>query len=266
MSHHPAGGCHHQKVVVVDDHLAFCGGIDLTSHRWDTTAHRVQEPGRQNVIGEAYGPYHEVQGMVMGPVAKSLGALARDRWRKQGADRMPPIGSSSDDLWPSDITPDLTNVDVAIARTMPASESRPAIRECEALFLDPDRVAAVIGELNADVVALQEFTYPASVALNTREPVVLTMLDRYECALGPARHRPGRTVTECFGNALLTRHPIVEVHRVDLSMKRREPRGALAATIDVSGTVLHVLATLSGSENSTLRDENSAASASGSGT
>jgi len=108
---------------------------------------------------------------------------------------------------------------------------------------DPDRVAAVIGELNADVVALQEFTYPASVALDTREPVVLTMADRYECALGPARHRPGQTVTECFGNALLTRHPIVEVHRIDLSMKRHEPRSALAATIDVGGTLLHVLAT-----------------------
>ena len=50
---------------------------------------------------------------------------------------------------------------------------------------DPDRVASVIGELDADIVALQEFTYPASVALETRQPVVLTTLDRYECALGP---------------------------------------------------------------------------------
>jgi endonuclease/exonuclease/phosphatase family metal-dependent hydrolase len=50
-------------------------------------------------------------------------------------------------------------------------------------------------------------------------------------------------VTECFGNALLTRHPIVEVHRIDLSMELREPRGALAATIDAGGTPLHVLAT-----------------------
>jgi endonuclease/exonuclease/phosphatase family metal-dependent hydrolase len=108
---------------------------------------------------------------------------------------------------------------------------------------DPDRVAAVIGELNADVVALQEFTYPASVALETRTPVTLTTLDAYQCALGPTRQRTRKTVTECFGNALLTRHPIVEVHRIDLSMERREPRGALAATIDVGGTPLHVLAT-----------------------
>ena len=108
---------------------------------------------------------------------------------------------------------------------------------------DPDRVATVIGELDADVVALQELTYPASVALETRTPFFLTTLDRYECALGPTRHRMRRTVTECFGNALLTRHPIVEVHRIDLSMERREARGALAATIDVGGTPLHVLAT-----------------------
>ena len=55
------------------------------------------------------------------------------RWGRTGCR---PLDSSAEDLWPSDITPDLTDVDVAIARTMPGSESRPAIRECEALFLD----------------------------------------------------------------------------------------------------------------------------------
>jgi endonuclease/exonuclease/phosphatase family metal-dependent hydrolase len=103
---------------------------------------------------------------------------------------------------------------------------------------DPDRVASVIGELDADIVALQEFTYPVSVALETRQPVVLTTLDSYVCALGPTR----QTVTHCFGNALFTRHPIVEVHRIDLSVDRREARGALAATVEVRGVQVHVLA------------------------
>ena len=134
--HHPVGGCHHQKIVVVDDQLAFCGGIDLTGHRWDTCAHRPDEPARKTPRGEAYEPYHEVQAMVMGPAAASLGQLARDRWRAVGEDRMPPVESSTENLWPSDITPDFTDVDVAIARTMPASESQPAVRECEALFVD----------------------------------------------------------------------------------------------------------------------------------
>jgi len=103
---------------------------------------------------------------------------------------------------------------------------------------DPDRVAAVVSELDADIVAVQEFTYPATVALETRQPVVFTALDRYECALGPAR----QTVTHCFGNALLTRHPIADVQRLDLSIEGREPRSALAATVDVRGVRVHVLA------------------------
>jgi phospholipase D1/2 len=133
---HPVGACHHQKVIVVDDRLAFCGGVDLTGHRWDTSAHRPDEPARTTPLGEAYGPYHEVQAMVTGPAATSLGVLSRDRWRALGDDRMPPLDSAAEDLWPSDITPDLADVDVAIVRTMPATESQPAIRECEALFLD----------------------------------------------------------------------------------------------------------------------------------
>jgi phospholipase D1/2 len=134
--HHPVGASHHQKIVVVDGQLAFCGGIDLTGHRWDTSAHRPEEPARKTPTGTAYGPYHEVQAMVTGPVAATLGVLARDRWRALRQERMPSDDTSIADLWPSDITPDLTDVDVAIARTMPAVESRPAIRECEALFLD----------------------------------------------------------------------------------------------------------------------------------
>jgi phosphatidylserine/phosphatidylglycerophosphate/cardiolipin synthase-like enzyme/uncharacterized membrane protein YdjX (TVP38/TMEM64 family) len=133
---HPIGGSHHQKVVVVDDRLAFCGGIDLTGHRWDTSAHRPDEPARVTPVGMAYGPYHDVQAMVTGPAAMALGVLVRDRWRVLGESHVPLLHTSAEELWPADVTPDLTDVAVAIARTMPATESRPAIRECEALFLD----------------------------------------------------------------------------------------------------------------------------------
>jgi phosphatidylserine/phosphatidylglycerophosphate/cardiolipin synthase-like enzyme/uncharacterized membrane protein YdjX (TVP38/TMEM64 family) len=132
---HPVGGSHHQKIVVVDDQLAFCGGTDLTGHRWDTSAHRVEEPARTSA-GEPYEPYHEVQAMVSGPVATSLGLLARDRWRALGEEQMPPVGEPTAHLWPSDLTADLTDVDIAIARTMPGSDAQTTIRECEALFLD----------------------------------------------------------------------------------------------------------------------------------
>lgn len=131
---HPVGASHHQKIVVVDDVLGFCGGIDLTGHRWDTTAHRVEEPDRKTIVGLAYGPYHEVQAMVDGTAAASLGTLVRERWRALGDERMPPHGRTERDLWPSHITPDLTNVGVGIVRTVPGTGSQPAIRECEALF------------------------------------------------------------------------------------------------------------------------------------
>jgi phosphatidylserine/phosphatidylglycerophosphate/cardiolipin synthase-like enzyme/uncharacterized membrane protein YdjX (TVP38/TMEM64 family) len=131
----PLGGSHHQKIVVVDDQLAFCGGIDLTSHRWDTCAHRVDEPARVSG-GEPYEPYHEVQAMATGPLASALATLARDRWRALGEKPMPRVKVSTEDLWPDNVTPDLTDVDVAIARTVPEVESQTAIRECEALFLD----------------------------------------------------------------------------------------------------------------------------------
>lgn len=133
---HPLGASHHQKIVVVDDSLAFCGGIDLTGHRWDTPAHRPDEPHRVTPTGAAYGPYHEIQAMVDGPAAASLGVLARDRWRALGAERLPPAGASTDDLWPSDITPDVTDVDVGVSRTIPGSDRESSVRECEALFFD----------------------------------------------------------------------------------------------------------------------------------
>ena len=165
---HPMGGSHHQKIVVVDDELAFCGGIDLTGHRWDTCAHRLVEPARTNATGEPYGPYHEIQAMVTGPVAASLGALARDRWRALGEEKMPPVAASTGDLWPSDVTPDLTDVNVAISRTVPESDRQPAIRECEALFLD-----SIAAARQAIYIESQYFTNDklgGALAARLREP------------------------------------------------------------------------------------------------
>jgi phospholipase D1/2 len=165
---HPVGASHHQKLVVVDDELAFCGGIDLTSHRWDTCAHRVEERARTSFGGKPYGPYHEVQAMASGPVAASLGVLARDRWRALGEERMPPVNPSSEGLWPQDVTPDLTDVDVAIARTVPGSGTEPSIRECEALFLD-----SIAAAEHSIYIESQYFTNNAladALAARLREP------------------------------------------------------------------------------------------------
>jgi phosphatidylserine/phosphatidylglycerophosphate/cardiolipin synthase-like enzyme len=132
---HPLTGCHHQKIVVVDDAVAFVGGLDLTTSRWDTPAHRADDPSRRLPNGKAYGPFHDVQIAVAGEAAERLGVLARARWQRATGEAIhAPSGAS--DPWPPDLRPDLLDVDVAIARTDPPHERRAAVNEVEALYLD----------------------------------------------------------------------------------------------------------------------------------
>ena len=131
----PVGGSHHQKVVVVDDAVAFSGGQDVTVRRWDTTGHCLDDPRRVDPSGEPYHPYHDVQAMVDGKAALALAELARDRWSRGACEDTPPIQPLGDP-WPGSVAPDLTDIDVGIARTYPASDDEVEIRECEALFFD----------------------------------------------------------------------------------------------------------------------------------
>ena len=132
--HHPIGASHHQKIVVIDDCLAFCGGIDVTSERWDTSAHLDHEPGRSTFFGGQYKPWHDATSAVQGPLAAALGELARDRWALAGGARLdpPPLVP---DCWPPGLPVDFTDVEVGIARTGPAMPDTDPIHESEALFL-----------------------------------------------------------------------------------------------------------------------------------
>lgn len=132
--HHPTGGSHHQKIVVIDDCLAFCGGIDMTAARWDTRDHADDDPRRIDPGGRAYCPWHDATTALEGPVAKALGELARDRWKIAGGK---PIAAphGDGDSWPDSLKPDFTDVDVAIARTVPKMDDQEGIHEIEALYL-----------------------------------------------------------------------------------------------------------------------------------
>jgi phospholipase D1/2 len=135
--HHPPGTCHHQKVVVVDDAVAFVSGYDLTRARWDTCAHANDDPRRVDHRGQPYPPFHDVGMVVGGNCARALGELARDRWRRvTGRTPRRVVQAPVDDVWPRDIETNLTNVDVAIARTEPVFDGRPAVSEIRHLYLD----------------------------------------------------------------------------------------------------------------------------------
>ena len=167
--HHATGGSHHQKIVVIDDALAFCGGIDLTGHRWDTCAHAVTEPRRVNVEGHPYEPYHEVGALADGALARALAELARERWRAIGVTDLPPAAPDDGrDLWPDGIEPDLRDVNVAISRTMPAIGDTPEIRECEALFVDS--IAAARSSIYIESQYCTNDELGAVLAARLREP------------------------------------------------------------------------------------------------
>ena len=131
---HPVGGSQHQKIVVIDDALAFCGGLDLADRHWDTCEHRAHDP-RRTSRAVPYPPFHDVMCAVDGEAARQLGEIARARWQRATGESLPPP-SASNDPWPESMQPDLTNVHVGISRTMPKTEAHPEVREVEALYLD----------------------------------------------------------------------------------------------------------------------------------
>ncbi len=134
-SFHPTGGSHHQKIIVIDDCVAFCGGIDMTGGRWDTRSHDDDEPHRVFPDGEEYKPWHDATTALEGPVAAALGELARDRWHYAGGHDIEGVKGASD-CWPDELEPMFTDIEVSIARTRPDMPDCPEIREIEALFVE----------------------------------------------------------------------------------------------------------------------------------
>lgn len=135
---HPTGASQHQKIVVVDDEIAFVGGIDLSKWRWDTREHRPDHELRRSPEGKPYPPFHDVQMLVEGPAARAVSRLARNRWQvatcKAPIEKNPqPAGSQP---WPASASVMATGVTVAIARTLPAFRDQKGVREVEQLYID----------------------------------------------------------------------------------------------------------------------------------
>ena len=133
---HPLNASHHQKILVIDDSLAFCGGIDITALRWDTREHLDEQPGRRRPFTRRkYDPWHDATMAVDGDAARALGDLARVRWEVATGDKLvaAPRGS---DPWPDELEPGFRDVEVGIARTRGKTGSLAEIREIEKLFVD----------------------------------------------------------------------------------------------------------------------------------
>lgn len=134
-SAHPPLSAHHMKLLVIDGALAFCGGIDMISGRWDTRQHEQVKRGRRTPHGEPQGPWHDATMCVAGPVARKLAELGMSRWQRACGEELKAV-ERPDFPWPRDLAVDFENIDVSIARTMPAYEEAEQVSEIEAATLE----------------------------------------------------------------------------------------------------------------------------------
>lgn len=142
----PFSGCHHQKVVVVDNQIAFCGGMDIALGRWDYREHHIKVKERVDPGGffnpfkkKAYEPYHDIQLMVSGPVVDILSQLVAERWERATGYKPDPVvlkKHEGESFWPESVKPHFENIEVAVARTVPRTKSAPAIREIRNIYLE----------------------------------------------------------------------------------------------------------------------------------
>jgi phosphatidylserine/phosphatidylglycerophosphate/cardiolipin synthase-like enzyme len=94
--------CHHEKTIVVDDRVAFVGGIDLTSEsgdRYDSTSHAARAS-----VG-----WHDFSARIEGPAVGDVAEHFRMRWHEVTGQTLPPVGQAAE----------AGRVEVQIVRTVP---------------------------------------------------------------------------------------------------------------------------------------------------
>lgn len=141
--HHPLLSSHHQKFVVIDDQIAFVGGIDLCENRWDTSAHHIYSEKRKNCYGYDYRPWHDIQSMVSGDAANRLGLLFRERWYFATNEVIPQSSNAKHPVQDffSKTNLLIQNVLISFSRTQPKYKSQKRSRENFILTLELLKVA-----------------------------------------------------------------------------------------------------------------------------
>ncbi|ALG86172.1 phospholipase D-like domain-containing protein [Gordonia phthalatica] len=195
-SAHPFSSAHHQKIVVIDDGFAFCGGIDMTVDRWDTSDHLSANPERVNPDGEPFGPWHDATLAVSGDAARIVAEVARDRWETATGDRLPPLETGDEDVWPSDLDIDFSDCVVGVARTLPEYDGRSEVREIKHLYLAAIAAARDHLYIESQYLASRDIAEALAVRLAEPDgPEIVVVLPRHadgqveRRSMDGARHR-----------------------------------------------------------------------------
>ena len=180
--HHPVGASHHQKLVVIDDAVAFVGGLDLSKSRWDTREHLSRDPRRVDADGVVYAPFHDVQMMVSGDAASALGDLARNRWFNATGRRLSaPPPRSVEEVWPPRVNPDLTECPVAIMRTQPRYEELEEQREIEQAYLSAIKRARRSIYIESQYFTAQAISHALAQRLSEHDGPDVVLVLRQHC-------------------------------------------------------------------------------------
>jgi phosphatidylserine/phosphatidylglycerophosphate/cardiolipin synthase-like enzyme len=83
-SHERPLHCHHEKTIVIDDRIAFVGGIDLTTESGDRYDHN-DHPARATV------GWHDAAARIEGPAVQDVAEHFRMRWHEVTGDTLPPV-------------------------------------------------------------------------------------------------------------------------------------------------------------------------------
>ena len=67
---------HHEKIIVIDNKIGFCGGFDLSRGKWDTSKHEYNNPRRDRDSE----PWHDIHAMMKGPIVWDLAYHFNQRW------------------------------------------------------------------------------------------------------------------------------------------------------------------------------------------
>lgn len=136
-SYHPFLSCHHEKAVMIDEKLAFVGGIDFCEFRWDNSDHTLSNSRRITSGGAAYGPFHDMELMFEGPLVGRLCEHFAERWRLAAKQEVPLLGKpAQNQLWPENLIPDFRDATWAVARTVPQYKKIQRRRENYRLTLE----------------------------------------------------------------------------------------------------------------------------------
>jgi len=206
---HPLGASHHHKVVVIDDAIAFIGGLDVTSQRWDGRRHEARDPRRSDPGFPAYPPFHDVMAVVTGAAAAALGDLCRDRWRRASGETLAPPPVDGPAPWPSGLCPLFADIDVALSRTAAPWDGARGRREIERLYLDmiagarrlifiENQYFAARRVVDALAARLAEPDGPEIVIIGPGPPV--NLMERSTMGVARARLAQRLVSADCAGN------------------------------------------------------------------